>query len=235
MAVLAGVATGDRAASVLRYFGAHLATPVGDLTNDATGDAVPRYVSPFVTAQELGGYAAQHSDSADRAAMSLLRRTWAHMLGGALPGTMWENVSPTGGLQLGSYTSLSHGWAAAPTSYLTNDVLGVTPTSGGFATFQVLPHPSGGPTWAEGRVPTPHGDITAAWTQGASSFQLAVTAPAGTTGTVGVPAAGVSQLSMDGHVVWRNGTAQQSGVAMRDGYLEVDGVTGSTTLQATLG
>jgi hypothetical protein len=235
MAVLAGVATGDRAASVLHYFAAHLAGPVGDLTNDVSGDAVPRYVSPFVTAQELGAYAAQHSDAADRAAMSLLRRTWAHMLGGALPGTMWENVSPTGGLQLGSYTSLSHGWAAAPTTYLTNDVLGVTPTSGGFATFQVLPHPSGGPTWAEGRVPTPHGDITAAWTQSASSFQLAVTAPAGTTGTVGVPAAGVTQLSMDGHVVWRDGTAQRPGVAVRNGYLEVDGVTGSTTLQATLG
>jgi hypothetical protein len=235
MAVLAGVATGDRAASVLSYFAAQLATPVGDLTNDAASDTVPRYVSPFVTAQELGAYAAQHSGAADQAAMSLLRRTWVHMLGSALPGTMWENVSPTGGLQLGSYTSLSHGWAAAPTTYLTNDVLGVTPTSGGFATFQMLPHPSGGPTWAEGRVPTPHGDITAAWKQSASSFQLAVTAPAGTTGTVGVPAAGVTQLSMDGHVVWRDGTAQQSGVAMRDGYLEVDGVTGSITLQATLG
>jgi hypothetical protein len=235
MAVLAGVATGDRAASVLHYFATQLATSVGDLTNDATSDAVPRYVSPFVTAQELGAYAAQHSDAADRAAMSLLRRTWVHMLGGALPGTMWENVSPSGGLQLGSYTSLSHGWAAAPTTYLTNDVLGVTPTSGGFTTFRVLPHPGGGPTWAEGRVPTPHGNITAAWKQSASSFQLAVTAPAGTTGTVGVPAAGVRQLSVDGQVVWQDGSAQQSGVTMREGYLEVDGVTGSATLQATLG
>ncbi|HZC74314.1 MAG TPA: alpha-L-rhamnosidase C-terminal domain-containing protein [Jatrophihabitans sp.] len=235
MAVLAGVATADRAASVLRYFATQLATPVGDLTNDATSDAVPRYVSPFVTAQELGAYAAQHSDAADQAAMSLLRRTWVHMLGGALPGTMWENVSPTGGLQLGSYTSLSHGWAAAPTTYLTNDVLGVTPTSAGFATFQVLPHPSGGPTWAEGRVPTPHGDITAAWKRSATSFQLTVSAPAGTTGTVGVPAAGVSQLSVDGSVVWQQGAAQQSGVATHDGYLEVAGVSGSTTLQATLG
>ena len=235
MAVLAGVATGDRATSVLTFFHDKLASPVGDLTNDTAGDTVPQYVSPFVTAQALQAYAAQHSATANLAAMSLLSRTWDHMLGGANPGTFWENVSPTGGLQLGSYTSLSHGWSAAPTSYLTNDVLGVTPTSGGFATFSVLPHPDGGPRWAEGSVPTPHGDLTAAWTRDAHSFALAVTAPGGATGTAGVPAAGVTQLSLNGQVVWRNGTALRPGVALNGGYIQIQGITGSNTLRATLG
>jgi hypothetical protein len=235
MAVLAGVATGERAKSVLAFFANTLSGPVGDLTNDVNGDAVPRYVSPFVTAQELDAYAAQHTGSADDAAMSLLRRTWQHMLAGSFPGTFWENVSPTGGLQLGSYTSLSHGWAAAPTTYLTNDVLGVTPTSGGFATFRVLPHPNAGPQWAEGRVPTPHGDITAAWKRDGGAFELAVTAPQGTTAVAGVPAAGIAQLSVDGSVVWKSGHALRSDVALHDGYLEVSGVSGTTTLQATAG
>lgn len=69
-------------------------------------------------------------------------------------GTYWENMSVTGGPQLGSYTSLSHGWSAGPVPFLTNQVLGVTLASGGFATFSELPHPDGGPTWAEGTVPT---------------------------------------------------------------------------------
>lgn len=234
MAVLAGVATGQRADAVLHFFHDTLATKVGDLTNDVDGDTVPRYVSPFVTAQALHAYAAQHSGSADRAATSLLHRTWDHMLGGDNPGTFWENVSPSGGLQLGSYTSMSHGWSAAPTTYLTNDVLGVTPTTGGFATFDVLPHPEGGPTWAEGTVPTPGGAITTAWRRDSGSFTLAVTAPDGTSATAGVPASGVTQLSRDGQVVWQRGAANNSAV-LTDGYLEVTGVTGTTTLRATRG
>lgn len=229
MAVVAGVATGDRAASVLAFFHDKLATPVGDLTNDVSGDTVPRYVSPFVTAQALQAYATQGQDAG---ALSLLHRTWDHMLGGGNPGTLWENVSPSGGLQLGSYTSLSHGWAAAPTTYLTNDVLGVTPTSGGFATFSVLPHPDGGPSWVEGRVPTPHGDISAAWRNAGDTFTLAITAPAQTTAVAGVPAAGVTQLTLDGQVVWQNGTAADPRVHVAGGYIEVDGVTGSATLSA---
>src|SRR5262249_6329243 len=136
-----------------------------------------------------------------------LERTWSHMLDGAAPGTFWENVSPSGGLQLGSYTSLSHGWAAAPTSFLTNEVLGVTPASGGFATFDVLPHPGGDLRWAEGTVPTPHGDIRAAWKLGTHSLELQVTAPSGTSGTAGVPAAGVTALRVDGQLVWQDGQA----------------------------
>lgn len=234
MAVLAGVATGDRAAAVLKFFHDKLSSPVGDLTNDTAGDTVPQYISPFVTDQALQAYAAQHSSPADQAAISLMSRTWDHMLGGTNPGTFWENVSPTGGLQLGSYSSLSHGWSAAPTSYLTNNVLGVTPTSGGFSTFSVLPHPEGGPRWAEGSVPTPHGDLNAAWTRDDRAFTLAVTAPGGTSGTAGVPATDVGQLSLNGQVVWRNGTALRPDVALKDGYIQVHGITGANTLRATL-
>lgn len=234
MAVLAGVATGDRAAAVLKFFHDKLSSPVGDLTNDTAGDTVPQYVSPFVTDQALQAYAAQHSSPADQAAISIMSRTWDHMLGGTNPGTFWENVSPTGGLQLGSYSSLSHGWSAAPTSYLTNNVLGVTPTSGGFSTFSVLPHPDGGPRWAEGSVPTPHGDLNAAWTRDDQSFALTVTAPGGTSGTAGVPATDVGQLTLNGQVVWRNGTALRPDVALKDGYIQVQGITGANTLRATL-
>jgi hypothetical protein len=62
-----------------------------------------------------------------------------------------------------------------------------------------------------------------------------VTAPQGTTAVAGVPAAGIAQLSVDGSVVWKSGHALRSDVALHDGYLEVSGVSGTTTLQATAG
>lgn len=227
MAVLAGVATGARADAVLRFFHGALATPVGDLTNDVGGDTVPRYVSPFVTAQELRAYATTGTHGADRAALSLLHRTWDHMLGSGFPGTFWETVSPSGGLQLGSYTSLSHGWSAAPTSYLSNYLLGVTPTSGGFATFDVRPHPGGGPRWAEGTVPTPQGPITVRWKQDPHSFILSVSAPKGTSAAVALPAAGVTALTRDGRDV--------PVPHAHGGVLRIGGVTGTTTLRSSLG
>ena len=229
MAVVAGVATGDRAQSVLRFFSGKLAGDHGDLTVDTAGGAVPRYVSPFVSYQALLAYTAQGDT---KGARSLLDRTWTPMLGPDQPGTLWENVSPAGAPQLGAYTSLSHGWATGPTAYLTNQVLGVTPATGGFQTFSVLPHPIPGLTWAEGRVPTPHGAITAGWRRDGAGFTLRVTAPAGTTATAGVPAAGTTELRVGGTVVWRAGAGSPDGVVVRDGLIQVSGLTGTSILTA---
>ncbi|MFF4240248.1 alpha-L-rhamnosidase C-terminal domain-containing protein [Actinomadura geliboluensis] len=230
MAVVAGVATGDRAQAVLKFFGDGLANPHGDLTVDKPGGVVPQYISPFVSSQSLLAHSAEQDMAG---AMSLLRRTWYPMLGKAQPGTLWENVSPAGAPQLGSYTSLSHGWAAAPTSFLTNQVLGVAPTSGGFGTFTVLPHPVNGLRWAEGRVPTPRGDITAAWKRHGGTFTLRVAAPSGSTATAGVPARGAAEVRVNGKVVWRDGRSVKPGVIVRDGLVQVPGLTGTSILTAS--
>ncbi|OLT36723.1 hypothetical protein BJF79_30855 [Actinomadura sp. CNU-125] len=230
MAVVAGVATGERAERVLEFFGDDLAGRYGDLTVDEAGGVVPQYISPFVSGQAL----LAHVDEGDvSGAMSLLRRTWTPMLGKDQPGTLWENVSPVGAPQLGSYTSLSHGWAAAPTSFLTNQVLGVAPTSGGFGTFAVTPHPPKGLKWAQGRVPTPHGDITAAWRQRGRTFTLRVEAPSGTTATAGVPAEGTTEVRVGNTVVWRAGGTARPGVTVKDGRIQLPGLTGTTTVTAT--
>ena len=54
--------------------------------------------------------------------------------------------------------SHSHIWSAAPAELLPAWVLGVRPTSPGFATVSITPR-LGSLSWAEGVVPTPHGDI----------------------------------------------------------------------------
>jgi hypothetical protein len=234
MAILAGVATGERADTVLRFLDG-LVGSYGPLTVDKPGGPVPQYVSPFVSSFQLDALAAQADDARSEAAVALLRRTWSRMLHGDTTGTFLENVSTSGGPQLGSYTSYSHGWAAAPTSFLTNQVLGVQPTGAGFSSFAVLPHPGTSTDWAQGTVPTPRGAVKAAWRRKGSAFSLATDAPPGATYNAGVPDEPGVVVRRDGAVVWSDGKAQAPGVSSRSGYVQVEGITGATRLDAEEG
>jgi hypothetical protein len=184
LAVLSGVAPAERSARVLSFLRGRW-TAIGSPSVDVEGSPVPRYISPFVSTFELDALAAGgRTDDA----LELLRRTWGHMLKGDATGTFWENISLAGGPQLGSYTSYSHGWGAAPTTFLTNTVLGVKPTGAGFAEFSVEPHVPRGLQWAQGRVPTPKGDVEVAWKRTRDGrVTIAVTAPPGTRYTVRAP------------------------------------------------
>ena len=55
--------------------------------------------------------------------------------------------------------SLCHGWAAGPTAWLMEHVLGVSPAAPGFSKVAIRPN-LGGLTYARGTFPTPHGIIT---------------------------------------------------------------------------
>ncbi|WP_157695312.1 alpha-L-rhamnosidase C-terminal domain-containing protein [Nakamurella panacisegetis] len=234
MAVVAGIATGDRATRALAFVHKTLGTPNGELAVDsADNNSVSNVISPFVSYQELLADSALGTSAGDTQAISDLRRTWAHMLTGDTAGTLWETVSPTGGLGLGSYTSMAHGWGTGPTAYLTNQLLGVTPTSGGFATFQIAPRPAGGVTWAEGTVPTPQGAIQAAWRQTGQSFQIAVTAPTGSTYRIVLPA-GTGTVVVGGNTVYRAGHAvagAATGTVSRSGTdLVLTGLHGTSVI-----
>ena len=229
MAVLAGVATGQRATDVLSFLKGQWTTYGAD-TIDKPGNVVAQYVSPFISYYELLAYADQNTAAGNTDAMSLLNLTWPHMLSGDTTGTFWENVSLAGGPQLGSYTSLAHGWSAGVVPFLTNVLLGVTPGTGGFGTFTVLPHPASGLAWAEGAVPTPHGAITSAWKQTGSGLTLAVTGPSGTTFTAGVPDSAAT-VTVNGHTVWAGGKALSPGVSDTGGYIQVSGLSGTATLE----
>ena len=80
--------------------------------------------------------------------------------------SFWEKYNPTeqGTEHLAMYgrpygKSLCHAWGASPLYILGKHFLGITPTSPGYATFEVCPH-LGGMEWMEGTVPTPFGTIT---------------------------------------------------------------------------
>ena len=79
--------------------------------------------------------------------------------------SFWElyNPSESGAQHYAMYgrrfgKSLCHAWGASPVYLLGKYYLGVTPTSPGFATYDVRPN-LGGLDWIEGVVPTPWGTI----------------------------------------------------------------------------
>ncbi len=81
---------------------------------------------------------------------------------------------------------LSHGWCSTPLVQMSARVLGVQPTSPGFATLSIRPALCD-LTWAKGSVPTPHGDVAVSWKLGQDRLRLDVTVPAGVTAEVTVP------------------------------------------------
>ncbi len=98
--------------------------------------------------------------------------------------------------------SLCHPWGAGVVKWLSEDVLGISPTSPGFATYDIKPHLGSTLTQVSGTTPTTHGDISA-------SFDLAkgtahVSAPKGTIGRIGLPKTGrtIKQVLVNGKLVW---------------------------------
>jgi hypothetical protein len=59
---------------------------------------------------------------------------------------------------LGLRHSFCHGWASGPTSWLTEQVLGISVAEAGCKTLRIVPH-LGDLQWAEGTFPTPLGIV----------------------------------------------------------------------------
>ena len=76
---------------------------------------------------------------------------WANILarGATFTWEVWDPSDIVG-------DSMSHGWGSTMVPEIQRWLLGVRPTAPGFATFEVVPPPSG-LDWALGTVPTPRG------------------------------------------------------------------------------
>ncbi|HEY2083207.1 MAG TPA: alpha-L-rhamnosidase C-terminal domain-containing protein, partial [Verrucomicrobiae bacterium] len=99
---------------------------------------------------------------------------------------------------------VNHAWTAYPAYIFLKYILGIQPTSGGFATFDVRPE-TGGLTFAEGAVPTVKGLITTRWEKSADGkFSLSVKVPANTRASIFIPklAKGSFTITESGKVLW---------------------------------
>ena len=100
------------------------------------------------------------------------------------------------------YTSLCHPWGGGVTKWLSEEVLGIKPTSPGFKTFDVVPHLGRSLTTVTGTTPTPCGAIRASFN--VSTGDCMVTVPAGTVGRVGIPKAEkkIEGIMINGKQAW---------------------------------
>jgi hypothetical protein len=222
LALQYGFVPTDRRTSVLNAL-TRLWTPYGAILGPGLQDPTGHTIEPFGNGMETAGRFAA-GDTAG--AIALMRRTWGPMVDPKNPlytGGLWEFKNNDGGVNR-TTASLAHGWAAAPTVQLTQQVLGVSPVGAGYATWTIQPRP-GKLGWAQGVVPTRYGDISARWTSTSHRFDLHIATPRTTSGTVAVPASQHSTILVNGGAVH---------AAVDDGYARLN-VPGGTYTITVLG
>ncbi|MEU0430118.1 alpha-L-rhamnosidase C-terminal domain-containing protein [Streptomyces sp. NPDC006290] len=233
IAITAGVADSERAASALAHLDATTQRPYGNafMDNDTIfGDASQR-VYAFTSYPEI---VARFEAGRAESAVDQIRRTYGWMDSHDPGITNWEGIGPGGSLYEGAYTSMAHGWSTGVLPALTHQLLGALPTSPGYATWEVRPHP-GGIAWAQGQLPTPQGPLQVKWENSAKVFMLTVRVPAGTRGAVTFPMDSHEvTVRGGGRVLW-NGNRASAGnnVRVTDGRITVSGLrTGTHSFSA---
>jgi len=186
MAVYSGVATPEQQAriyqSVLKANSPAWKVPTG---NDLAGAEV---LSPYYGYYVLCAYGTMGQS---QEGIDFVRRYWGAMLARGTT-TLWESFDPSFPQDMNvilskmSYLSLSHGWASGPTSFLTEYVLGVRPTEGGFKNVTIQPQ-LGDLNWVEGTVPTPHGNIHLRAEKALAGLVCTLTLPQGIRAFVKLP------------------------------------------------
>jgi hypothetical protein len=125
-------------------------------------DSIQRITTPYMRFYELEALCALGEQSY---VLKEMKDYWGGMLKlGAT--SFWEEYNPAkkGAEHYAMYgrafgKSLCHAWGASPLYLLGKYYLGVKPTSPAYATYNIEPA-LGGLQWMEGKVPTPHGDIS---------------------------------------------------------------------------
>lgn len=203
IAVVAGVADAARAASALAHLDATTHRPYGNafMDNDTIFDGASQRVYAFTSYPEIvARFEAGRADSA----LDQIRRTYGWMDRNDPGITNWEGIGPDGSLYEDAYTSMAHGWSTGVLPALTHQLLGARPTSPGYATWEVRPHP-GDVAWAQGQLPTPRGALMVSWQNSADGFTVTVKVPAGTRGTLALPGDANTTVVCEGHKVLWNG------------------------------
>jgi hypothetical protein len=131
-------------------------------------------------------------------ALAWMRQYWGGMLAEGATSfweaydTRWYKEDFHSSLQAdnrsGYFVSLAHGWAAGPTAWLMEEVLGIQPTGAGYATVNVRPDLVD-LAWARGAVPTPHGLLKVDARKRGAGESVIVELPEGVTAKVSVAAA----------------------------------------------
>ena len=217
IAVLSGVASQSRAKSALDYISTHTSQPFGNAFYDGRlpgVDGAAQRVYAFISFFELQGRLLM--PGLQESAIEEIKRLYGWMASHDPGITDWEGIGPGGSLYEQGYTSMAHGWSTGIVSLMSNYVLGVMPILPGFESWSIKTYPAG-LEWARGKVGTPFGDIDVAWSARYRGFELEISTPKMTSGTISVPA-------KDYQKVWMNG--KQCHLHAVDGYVTIDDLGG---------
>ncbi|WP_328540264.1 alpha-L-rhamnosidase-related protein [Streptomyces sp. NBC_00344] len=227
IAITSGVAGSDRAASALAHLDATTRLRYGNafMDNDTLFGGASQRVYAFTSYPEL--VARFESDQAD-SAIDQIKRTYGWMHSHDPGITQWEGIGPNGSPYEEGYTSMAHGWSTGVLPALTHQLLGAKPASPGYGTWEVCPRP-GAVSWAQGRLPTPHGPLGVEWSHEGEVFSLTVHAPGGSRGSVSLATNGHHVTVRSGsRVLWDGGRAAMPGVRHDGGRVTVSGLSGGT-------
>ncbi|CUA70580.1 Serine protease pic autotransporter [Rhizoctonia solani] len=208
-----------------------------------TADTIESVFLPIVSPYASGFHTwAAFEAGMDDEAISLMRTVWKNQIdtdNAWYAGMTWEFINGTTGEPYRpNDSSQAHGWGGGPTWQLSHYALGVSPAAPGFSTWSFAPR-TVNLTFANGRVPTPWGTITAAWEDTRSRFEMRITAPTGTNGTILIPGAANKTIIINGVGVNANeGTTLPLGVTWTgiDGSayrVNVTSVTDAFTISAS--
>jgi alpha-L-rhamnosidase len=130
-----------------------------------------------------------------REALDWIRKYWGGMIDEGAT-SFWEGYDPSWPKQdfhahlnaddeEGFRTSLAHGWSSGPTAWLSEQILGIRPTAGGFSEVNIRPDLAGLP-WVRGSMPTPQGPIRVDY-EGGNGLEAQIEVPAAITARVSMP------------------------------------------------
>jgi len=134
------------------------------------------------------------------------------------------------------YTSLAHAWGAGAAKWLHEEILGIKPTSPGFATFSVRPNFGSYVSRVAGQLPLVNGARIKASFNGETGNHF-VAVPANAVANVSIPAYhDIASLTVNGVVAFKEGafTPGYAGVASDNGYVTFNNLkTGDYWFSAT--
>jgi alpha-L-rhamnosidase len=136
-------------------------------------------------------------------ALQRMRSRYAAMIESSST-TLYEHWNPSEG-------TLNHAWSGGPLTLMSEYMAGIMPTKPGYETYQVLPQ-LGDLSSVKASVPSVKGTIDVDIAGATGQFSIALTSPAGTAATVGIPTARFSggaagmKISVNGTDVFAAGT-----------------------------
>ena len=120
----------------------------------------------------------------EAAALERIRKYWGPIVESGSP-TIWEaGIHGKGKKAFDNSGSLCHGFSTAPVDFLQTVILGVKPLKPGFAEFRLTPKPCG-LKFAQGRIPTPTGNIHVRWGAWGNELMVDLDVPLGTQAVCG--------------------------------------------------